>query len=283
MPNTTISSSAVNDDLSDIADGLSTCLTTDGQSTMTAALKGFAGTVTAPSYTFSTDLNTGWYRIGADNIGVAVGGQKILDISSTGLDVTGSITQNGMTLLPPGLGPLPWAGATAPSGWLLCYGQSLLRTSYAALFAAIGTAYGAVDGTHFSLPDMRGRVPAGKDDMGGSAAGRLTSTTMTPDGVTLAAVGGAQTHTLTIAELAEHDHAITDTGHVHNEQYSPAAGGSVPGIQRTAGNNTTETAASSADTASATTGITIADAGSDAAHNNVQPTIITNYIIFAGV
>lgn len=55
------------------------------------------------------------------------------------------------------------AAPTAPEGWLLCEGQSLLRTgTYAALFAAISTTYGTVDGTHFNLPDLRGRAPVGK-------------------------------------------------------------------------------------------------------------------------
>lgn len=71
---------------------------------------------------------------------------------------------------------LPYAGSSSPSGWLLCYGQSLLRSDYPELFANIGTTYGSVDGTHFNLPDLRGRVPACKDDMGGSAAGRLNVT-----------------------------------------------------------------------------------------------------------
>src|ERR1044072_5146663 len=88
-----------------------------------------------------------------------------------------------------------FAGSTAPAGALLCYGQAVSRTDYVGLFTVIGTTYGVGDGsTTFTLPDLRGRVAAGKDDMGGSAASRLTGTTMFPDGVTLGAVGGAQTH-----------------------------------------------------------------------------------------
>lgn len=71
---------------------------------------------------------------------------------------------------------LPYAGASSPSGWLLCFGQSLLRSDYPELFTSIGTTYGAADGTHFNVPDLRGRVPACKDDMGGSAASRLNTT-----------------------------------------------------------------------------------------------------------
>lgn len=72
---------------------------------------------------------------------------------------------------------LDFAGTAAPTGWLLCYGQSLLRTDYPNLFTAIGTAFGSVDGTHFTMPDCRGRVGAGKDNMGGSAAARLNIST----------------------------------------------------------------------------------------------------------
>lgn len=55
------------------------------------------------------------------------------------------------------------AAQAAPAGWLLCQGQSLLRSDYPRLFAAISTAYGAVDSTHFNVPDLRGRVPVGID------------------------------------------------------------------------------------------------------------------------
>lgn len=79
--------------------------------------------------------------------------------------------------LAPGL-VLPYAGGSAPPGWLLCYGQAVSRATYAGLFEAIGTVYGTGDGsTTFNVPDMRGRVAAGKDNMGGTAAGRLNVNT----------------------------------------------------------------------------------------------------------
>ena len=65
----------------------------------------------------------------------------------------------------------PFAGASAPTGYLLCHGQAVSRTTYADLFTAIGTTYGTGDGSStFNLPDLRGRVIAGQDDMGGSSA-----------------------------------------------------------------------------------------------------------------
>jgi microcystin-dependent protein len=87
---------------------------------------------------------------------------------------------------------LEYAGSTAPAGFLLCYGQAVDRTVYASLFGIIGTAYGVGDGTTtFNVPDLRGRVCAGKDDMGGTAANRLqvattASTTNTSTAITVA-------------------------------------------------------------------------------------------------
>jgi microcystin-dependent protein len=70
---------------------------------------------------------------------------------------------------------LDFAGTTPPDGWLLCYGQAVSRTTYATLFGVISTTWGTGDGvTTFNLPDCRGRVAAGKDDMGGVSAARLS-------------------------------------------------------------------------------------------------------------
>lgn len=88
------------------------------------------------------------------------------------------------------------AATTAPSGWLLCDGSAKSRTDYARLFAAIGTTFGTGDGvTTFNLPDGRGRVVAGKDNMGGSAAGRLTNAVSGLTGTTLGAAGGSESYT----------------------------------------------------------------------------------------
>lgn len=64
-----------------------------------------------------------------------------------------------------------YAGTAAPGGWLLCQGQSLLRTDYLDLFTVIGTTYGFVDATHFTLPDLRGRFALGAGGTGKAAAG----------------------------------------------------------------------------------------------------------------
>lgn len=78
-------------------------------------------------------------------------------------------------LMPTGV-VLPFAGSSAPSGWLACDGTAISRTTYATLFAAISTSYGVGDGsTTFNLPDFRGRFPRFNDAMfGGTAASRDT-------------------------------------------------------------------------------------------------------------
>lgn len=83
----------------------------------------------------------------------------------------------------------PYGGTTAPKGSLLCFGQAISRTDYVGLFTAISTTFGVGDGsTTFNVPDLRGRVAAGKDDMGGSSAGRLPNSS----GTVLGAGPGAE-------------------------------------------------------------------------------------------
>lgn len=97
------------------------------------------------------------------------------------------------------------AAASADPGYLFCYGQAVSRAQYPALFAAIGTTYGAGDGsTTFNLPDLRGRFVAGVDNMGGTAAGRISSTGGVT-GTTLGATGGAQVRTIAEANLPSYD------------------------------------------------------------------------------
>ena len=156
---------------------------------------------------------------------------------------------------------MPYAGATAPSGWLLCYGQAISRTTYADLFTAIGTVYGTGDGSStFNLPDLRGRVVAGQDDMGGSSANRLTDQTGGLNGDTLGDTGGSETHTLTEAQLPAHSH-----------------GNVVTNVSATFKTNTGDGGASVVQTITQTKATT--STGSGDAHNIVQPTIILNYII----
>ena len=181
---------------------------------------------------------------------------------------------------------MDFAGSSPPSGWLVCGGQSLQRDEYPELFAVIGTTFGSLGGNVFSLPDLRGRVTAGRDfSTSSGTAGRLSATTMTPDGTTLGATGGAQTHTLSTSELASHQHALsgsTAPGGAHNHTVPATEGGGGPikalsEVGVTTGSITTSTVADHSHVLSGN----VAAAGGGAAHNNVQPTLLLNKIIRA--
>lgn len=100
-------------------------------------------------------------------------------------------------------GLMPYAGSTAPnSNFSLAYGAAISRTTYATLFALIGTTYGAGDGvTTFTIPDLRGRTIFGLDNMGGSTASRVTSSGSGISGTTLGAAGGFESNTLTAGNI----------------------------------------------------------------------------------
>jgi microcystin-dependent protein len=100
-----------------------------------------------------------------------------------------------------------FAGSTAPTNWQLCYGQTLSRTTYAALFAVISTTYntGGEAGTDFRLPDLRGRTVAGLDNMGGTDANRLSTANV------LGTTTGTETVTLATTDIPSHGHTPTVT------------------------------------------------------------------------
>lgn len=175
---------------------------------------------------------------------------------------------------------LPYIGTTAPSSnYVLTYGQAISRTTYSALFALCSTAYGTGDGsTTFNVPDIRGRVIAGQDDMGGTSADRLTNQTGGVDGDTLGATGGAETYALSTSEMPVHNHGgstSTEGNHTHKYDKADNNQGTAAGANNAADNVLTERNTGSDGAHSHS----ISSAGGSAAHNNVQPTIICNYIL----
>ena len=187
------------------------------------------------------------------------------------------------------------ARASAPTGWLLCDGAEISRTTYADLFDAIGTTYGVGDGVDtFNIPDLEGRVPVGRD------AGQTEFDT-------LGESGGAKTHTLTAGEMPSHTHSTpahqhniaahthsvgdhqhgipvdgAELDHVHSVTDRVAAG-----PEPTDGNTGTattdpagaqETSGTSLETDNDGSG-TSGSAGGDGAHNNLQPYLVLNYFI----
>jgi microcystin-dependent protein len=170
---------------------------------------------------------------------------------------------------------IDYAGTAVPSvvqgvTWVFPYGQAVSRTTYATLFARLSTTYGVGDGTTtFNLPDYRGRVGAGQDDMGGTSADRLTAAASGLDGDALGATGGSEL-------LHGHVHAvtITDPGHTHTV---PSRQDDTPNTGIAAGANTVS---GSETTGSSTTGITAAATSTGGGSSqNVQPTIIVNKLI----
>ena len=201
---TVISSAAVNSDLTDIASALTGSLPRDGQAGMLGQFKATDGSTAVPSITYIADTATGFSRSVSglnSQIGVAIGGVSIGLFTVLGW--TGAVTGpvSGMGAIP--IGTIIDSAATAtPTGWLPCFGQAVSRSTYSALFAAIGIFYGAGDGsTTFNVPDMRGRLGYGADNIGGTPAGVLTSTYYgtSPDGI--GAYGGSQSHALTVGEI----------------------------------------------------------------------------------
>ncbi len=151
-----------------------------------------------------------------------------------------------------------FAAAAAPAGFLLCDGSEAVRATYPDLYAAIGDTYGAGDGsTTFNLPDLRGRVVAGLDDMGGTAANRLETGANNAnfDATALGNNGGSQNHVLTEGQLAAHTHQSKE-----NPGY--AAGGIHFGRTGLGVNPSA-----------------VESAGGDEPHPNVQPTMVLNKII----
>lgn len=140
-----------------------------------------------------------------------------------------------------------FAGTTAPSGWLICDGSAVSRTTYANLFSVIGTTYGTGDGsTTFNIPDLQGRVPVGY---------KSSDTSFDTIGET----GGEKTHTLTVDEIPSHHHDV-------GWDYEGSTGSGHGTLIRPQWNNPQYQYDTS-------------NTGGGQAHNNLQPYIVMNYII----
>lgn len=150
---------------------------------------------------------------------------------------------------------IPFAGLDMPANWLPCMGQELSRTTYADLFAKIGTIYGTGDGsTTFNLPDLRGRVTVGVD-------------VRDSDLESIGNTGGEKEHTLTVDEMPAHDHTIKT-----NDTLKSSSGIGYYCL------NSTEAYAEGAEHV-INNGGRISSAGGSQAHNNLQPYLVTAYII----
>jgi Microcystin-dependent protein len=202
------------------------------------------------------------------------GGLPIYGASGEPTDI--GVGTNGFVLTAKGVGnnaiwspALPlgsitiYAGATAPTGWEFCNGGLKDRTLYADLFSVLGTTFnvGGELSTQFRLPDLRGRVVAGPDDMGGvgSANRLINSTSINLFRHTLGGAGGEDVHTLTVPEMPRHTPTLIGGSNLVSQSgNSLNIGGGSSGSYVTP---------------------TVAEIGGDVAHNNVQPTMLLNFII----
>lgn len=182
-------------------------------------------------------------------------------------------------------GIIDYVGTTAPnSQFVLPYGQAISRTTYAALWAMLSTTFGAGDGsTTFNVPDLRGRVAAGADNMGGSAAGRLSSTFF--GGATFGNTGGSDHNSLSsTAQLPQ----FTPSGTITNGAIT--APNAIINSSGSGGNGAIVTATGGGANANLTTALDIVQASSSFNGNavgsatpsgfaTVQPTIVLNKIL----
>ena len=176
-----------------------------------------------------------------------------------GAVTSSKLAASAISTIMPTASIMPYAGSSAPTGYLLCDGAAISRSTYATLYALLGGAaspYGQGDGsTTFNIPDLRGRVIAGH-------GGTLLSGSADAIGATNA--HSTKTHTLSIAEMPAHTHGLsTATG---NNNQTGVAGNAPKGTDL--GSPTVGTYSGGA-----------ISTGGGGAHNNVQPTIILNYII----
>lgn len=181
-------------------------------------------------------------------------GQVLAKKTDTDNDVewvnqTGGGSATGDTL--PVASIMPYPKTTAPENWLVCNGDAVSRTDYSELFSAIGTIFGAGDGsTTFNLPNFKGKVPVGLD---------ADDTDFNKIGKKL----GEKTHTLTVAEMPKHNHTSPIDSFVNTDsQTNVVNGGHISNDSQG-------------------TNFATSYAGSSKSHNNIQPSIVTNYIIKA--
>lgn len=147
------------------------------------------------------------------------------------------------------------------NGWLKCDGRSLSRLDYPELFNIIGTAFGSVDAESFNLPDCRGRV-LGAVGQGAGLSNRA-----------LGASVGAETHTLTTAEMPSHSHSNNSVAGSLGLMTSNGANTASDGLDTTVGEPNLY---------STPVALTINSTGGGGAHNNMQPTVfISNVFIFS--
>lgn len=206
-----------------------------------------------------------------DNSTVEISGGTTLQVKAGGI---------GNTQLAAGLG-LVFSGCivaggntAAPSGWLLCDGTSYLRADYPTLFTAIGTAYGAADGTHFNVPAGQGYFLRGVSGESNNDPDKNARTAQFPGGNTGNKVGSEQASTF---QSHSHTASVTDPGHTHTYATNIGGGTANPPLINPgsvgSGGNTTYT------TASRVSGVSVSNSNAGSSSETRPLNLYVNYFI----
>jgi microcystin-dependent protein len=254
----------------------------------------FTGQTTNGTATFTTNINQSIITSKTAAIDSLQTDQLLVYRSGAGLlSMAKSVFLNHVPFIPVGT-ILPYAGATAPSGYLFCDGSEVLISNYATLYSIIGYTYKAQSllqgAATFALPDLRGRFALGKDNMnnslsvpykdgsgtlvsaGGGSASRVTDVTAT----TIGSGSGSQAVTLSTSNLPDHKHNLSSgTAQYYAAGLSGAAAdaNAIPGLGLPS---------SSTGSGLPNSGSVIASQTSQAL-NVMNPYATINYIIYTGV
>jgi len=149
-------------------------------------------------------------------------GELSLDTDSENIRMHDGSTAGGIEIIPSGT-VVAYGGGTAPTGYLICDDSAVSRTTYARLFAILGTTYGAGNGTTtFNVPDLRDRLPLGKGTNNSTLGGETTGASASAVKATASGSASLTTTTGTFATSAKDSSTataltgVTAGGHTHN-------------------------------------------------------------------